>query len=143
MSKTTANLVVFTQNTHLAHVASLIQEMGDEHLPICISTHGLFDFEMEQIGGRHRVEFHTFADFLSDAEMGSLDEHAFEIEKAEGEESVQSYYRHIKREKNLLILANISMRFELVDGYLCEWDDGPYQPSLNCNCRPSCCNCSN
>jgi hypothetical protein len=116
--KQISNLIVFSQTSNLMDIAMIINQIDNQDLCLCLSTHKLFDIEKGTICNNvnKQVQFSCFADYLTDYEMEYCDIKAYELENQEdinSSELVDWYYDNIKRLKNQIILDNIRKGFNL------------------------------
>lgn len=115
------NIFVFSQNLVLDSIKkySNLSKEGDS--AVFVTSHFLFENERKFIAGIfNNCEFKTFADFLTDEEMGKCDTNAFLSKNMDYNE----YLANIKREKNYLILEKVLKKYSADGRYIFSKDLG-------------------
>jgi len=103
-----ADIIVLSQNIKLSSLKPLSETFGNEDKVVFITTQHLFEYEREYLQSIfHRVEFHSFANLLTDDEMERCDIEAYQVQC----NSTAQYYSKIKELKNEAIVNKVDLIF--------------------------------
>ena len=99
------NIIVFTQNLKLESLVKLQRELNNGLALLLITTQYLFENEIRQISSiLGEFTIHSFADYLSDHDMETVDKKAYLQTK---DENLNAYYSLIKKLKNKIVVERI------------------------------------
>lgn len=109
------NVFVFNQNLKLDSLKKFSNLINTSNKNIFVTTHYLFENEREYLNSLFdNIEYYTFADFLTDAEMANIDENAFTSKNMCYEE----YLSNIKVAKNRTVINKIMSKFDVDEKYI-------------------------
>jgi len=130
MSVNKIELIIFTQSTTVVGLVSSLLGLHRCDLLICLSTHELFEVEKKIITSaiKNTIVFHSFADFLTDAEMEYCDQFADRMiankYKHRSIELLSEYYSQIKLLKNYIVKQNVMKMYKYDKCHLLNSDLG-------------------
>lgn len=124
------NLIVFSLTTPNSLLIEAIETTKqNEYHTLCLSPHKLFNTEIACITKKatKEISFNSFYEFISQKEMEYCDTEADNIiisEKKSRENQLRNYYSKIKELKNIIIIDNISAKYQLELKYILSDDLG-------------------
>lgn len=106
-------LFVLNQNSDLGQISQILNSKRNKTILI-LTTHKLYENELNYFDIFETFEFifHTYAEFLDDTAMQSLDDKALE-DVGRNLFNFQAYMNHSKRYKNIAIINEIKKRYKI------------------------------
>lgn len=119
-------IYLFSQNLKLDSIVKFADLSEQEDIHIFLTTHKLFDYEIEFIKSiYHHIEFLTFSDLLDDFELEMCDHEAY----SKKQKNVFEYWEDVKQIKNEKIIEKIKKMYPSYRGYVLSDDLGIFETS--------------